>query len=37
MFEKIVGNNENKIILENTIKTGNILHSYIFTGMPRNW
>lgn len=34
MFDKIIGNNENKKILENTIKTGSILHSYIFTGMP---
>lgn len=32
MFEKIIGNEQNKKSLENIIKTGNSAHSYIFSG-----
>ena len=32
MFNNILGNEEAKKILENTIKTGNISHSYMFVG-----
>ena len=32
MFEKIIGNNKNKELLENIVKSGNISHSYIFSG-----
>lgn len=31
-FDNIIGNNENKKILINTLKSGNILHSYLFYG-----
>ena len=34
MFDKIIGNNENKKILENIVKKQNISHSYIFSGIP---
>lgn len=34
MFDKIIGNNENKKILENMVKKQNIPHSYIFSGIP---
>lgn len=37
MFENIVGNNENKKILENLVKTGNLSHSYMFIGKSRYW
>lgn len=37
MFESILGNVENKKLLENSIKTGKISHSYIFIGKSRNW
>lgn len=33
MFEKILGNERNKQILEKTIKSGKISHSYIFCGI----
>lgn len=33
MFDKIIGNNENKKILENMVKKQNIPHSYIFSGI----
>ena len=32
MFEQIIGNEQNKNILQNIIKTGNLSHSYMFTG-----
>lgn len=32
MFEKIIGNNEIKSILNNSIKSGNVSHSYLFVG-----
>lgn len=35
MFENILGNDENKKVLERAILTGNISHSYIFMGDPR--
>lgn len=35
MFENIIGNNENKIVLENLIKTKNLSHSYMFIGKSR--
>lgn len=31
-FEKIIGNDENKKILENAVRNSNILHSYLFFG-----
>ena len=37
MFENILGNEKNKQILQNLIKTGNIAHSYMFIGQERNW
>ena len=37
MFEQILGNKENKLVLESLIKTDKISHSYIFTGEPRYW
>ena len=33
MFDKILGNDKNKKILENAIKTNKISHSYIFSGI----
>lgn len=35
MFNDIIGNNENKQVLENLIKTGNVSHSYMFIGKSR--
>ena len=32
MFDNILGNEENKITLKNSIENGQVLHSYIFTG-----
>lgn len=32
-FENIIGNDKVKNILQKTIDTGNILHSYLFTGV----
>lgn len=32
MFENILGNNENKKTLENSVIKGQVLHSYMFTG-----
>lgn len=32
MFEQIIGNEQNKNILENIVKSGNVAHSYMFTG-----
>ena len=31
-FEKIIGNDDNKKLLENTVKSNNVLHSYLFFG-----
>ena len=36
MFENILGNNNNKKLLENTIKTGKITNSYMFIGNSRH-
>lgn len=33
MFENIIGNNENKIMLKNIVESNNISHSYIFSGI----
>lgn len=32
-FEKLIGNNKVKALLENAIQTNNVLHSYLFTGI----
>ena len=32
MFKDILGNNENKKILDNTVKKGQVIHSYMFVG-----
>lgn len=31
-FEKIIGNDDNKKLLENTVRSNNVLHSYLFFG-----
>ena len=31
-FEKIIGNDDNKKLLENTVRRNNVLHSYLFFG-----
>ena len=33
MFENIIGNNKIKNLLENSIKQGNVSHSYLFIGI----